>query len=382
MDMGQSLDIFCRRYGHTRLLDEWDAARNLPLTPETVTYGSHTAVWWRCERGHKWQAAIYARTEGSGCPYCAGKKVGQGNDLASLYPALAAQWDLPKNAPRTPSDFSAGSHRLVWWRCERGHSWRAQIRSRVSGCGCPVCAGRLVAAGENSLADVSPELARQWDAEKNAPLTPQQVTAGTRRKVWWKCAKGHSWQASVASRVSQKTDCPICGGKEVQRGFNDLASLYPALAVEWDAAKNGALTPESVTPASNRKVWWQCPLGHSYLAIVASRTVRGDDCPYCAGRKVLAGFNDLATREPVVAAQWHPTLNGGLTPEMVTTGSNRRVWWQCPLGHVWKAVIYSRAGTQRCGCPVCAGNGRRKNVRYDGLLPESAGRTSAGAQRI
>ena len=79
-----------------------------------------------------------------------------------------------------------------------------------------------------------------------------------------------------------------------------------------------------------------------------------------------------------MAAQWHPTLNGGLTPEMVTTGSNRKVWWQCPLGHVWKAVIYSRAGAQRCGCPVCAGNGKRKNVRYDGL---PAG-PSAGAQRI
>ena len=159
--MGQSLDLFCRRYGHTRLLDEWDAERNLPLTPESVSYGSHERVWWRCEQGHKWQAAIYARTNGSGCPYCAGKKVGQGNDLMSLYPELAAQWDLQKNAPRKPSDFSAGSQRLVWWRCEKGHSWRAQIRSRVSGCGCPVCADRLVVAGENSLADASPELARQ-----------------------------------------------------------------------------------------------------------------------------------------------------------------------------------------------------------------------------
>lgn len=94
--MGQSLDLFCRRYGHTRLLDEWDAERNLPLTPESVSYGSHERVWWRCEQGHKWQAAIYARTNGSGCPYCAGKKVGQGNDLMSLYPELAAQWDLQK----------------------------------------------------------------------------------------------------------------------------------------------------------------------------------------------------------------------------------------------------------------------------------------------
>ena len=323
------------------------------------------------------EAAIYARTNGSGCPYCAGKKVGQGNDLMSLYPELAAQWDLQKNAPRKPSDFSAGSQRLVWWRCEKGHSWRAQIRSRVSGCGCPVCADRLVVAGENSLADASPELARQWDAEKNAPLTPQQVTAGTRRKVWWKCARGHSWRASVASRANQKTGCPICGGKEVQKGFNDLASLYPALAGEWDAAKNGALTPESVTPASNRKVWWRCEKGHSYRAVIAQRVQRGSGCPYCTNRKVLPGFNDLATVQPLIARQWHPTLNGGLTPEMVTAGSNRKVWWQCPLGHTWKAVVYSRAGSQRCGCPICAGKGKQKNVRYEEILAESAESSAA-----
>ena len=355
--MGQSLDLFCRRYGHTRLLDEWDAERSLPLTPESVSYGSHERVWWRCEQGHKWQAAIYARTNGSGCPYCAGKKVGQGNDLMSLYPELAAQWDLQKNAPRKPSDFSAGSQRLVWWRCEKGHSWRAQIRSRVSGCGCPVCADRLVVAGDNSLADASPELARQWDAEKNAPLTPQQVTAGTRRKVWWKCARGHSWRASVASRANQKTGCPICGGKEVLPGFNDLASQNPVLAAQWDAERNEMFTPQQVTLTSNRKAWWICEKGHSFQAVIASRA-NGTGCPYCTNKKVLAGFNDLATVEPRIAAEWHPTLNGALTPEMVTAGSTRRVWWECPLGHVWKAVIYSRTGAKKCGCPVCAGKTR------------------------
>lgn len=184
----------------------------------------------------------------------------------SLYPALAAQWDVRKNAPRKPSEFSAGSHRLVWWRCEKGHSWRAQIKSRVSGCSCPVCAGKHAVAGENSLADVAPELIAQWDTEKNAPLTPQQVTCGTRRKVWWRCEKGHSWKSSIASRVYQKAGCPVCRGKVVTKGFNDLATLYPALAKEWDMEKNGALSPETVTAASNRKAWWRCPLGHSYQA--------------------------------------------------------------------------------------------------------------------
>lgn len=375
--MNESLYDFCRRNGRSGLLDQWDTERNGDDTPRTVSYGSQRKIWWRCEKGHTWQAPVYSRTGGAGCPYCAGKKVGQGNDLTSLYPELAAQWDLQKNAPRKPSDFSAGSQRLVWWRCEKGHSWRAQIRSRVSGCGCPVCADRLVVAGENSLADASPELARQWDAEKNAPLTPQQVTAGTRRKVWWKCARGHSWRASVTSRANQKTGCPICDGKEVQKGFNDLASLYPALAGEWDAAKNGALTPESVTPASNRKVWWRCEKGHSYRAVIAQRVQRGSGCPYCTNRKILPGFNDLATVQPLIARQWHPTLNGGLTPEMVTAGSNRKVWWQCPLGHTWKAVVYSRTGAQRCGCPICAGKGKQKNVRYEEILAESAESSTA-----
>lgn len=91
---------------------------------------------------------------------------------------------------------------------------------------------------------------------------------------------------------------------------------------------------------------------------VASRTAEGRGCPVCAGRSVLPGFNDLRTKQPQLAEQWHPTLNGSLTPEMVTTGSHKKVWWQCSVGHVWKAVVYSRAGKAQSGCPVCAGRVR------------------------
>lgn len=97
----------------------------------------------------------------------------------------------------------------------------------------------------------------------------------------------------------------------------------------------------------------------------------GSSCPYCAGKKVLAGFNDLVTTEPEIAAQWHHTLNGSLTPQMVTAGSHKKAWWLWAEGHVWKAAIYSRAGKQRHGCPVCAGvvNGKRKE-RYEKMLAE------------
>lgn len=193
----------------------------------------------------------------------------------------------------------------------------------------------------------------EWDTERNAPLTPDAVAYGSKRQVWWRCPKGHSYRAALLSRT-QGTGCPYCAGKRPVIGENDLASAVPELAAEWDE-RNHPLTPQSVTANSNRAVWWRCQRGHSYRATVAHRVRQGTGCPYCAGRRVLAGFNDLETLHPKAAAQWHPTLNGALTPSQVTAGSHRRVWWQCPAGHVWQAVVYSRTGRQAAGCPVCAG---------------------------
>ena len=284
------------------------------------------------------------------------------NDLASLHPELVQQWDHQKNMPLQPEDISAGSQRAVWWLCEKGHSWHAAVRSRAEGSGCPVCAGKQIISGENDLATAYPEVAKQWDAARNGRLTPRDVSPGTERKVWWLCENGHSWRAAVYARAYAGSGCPYCAGKLVLPGFNDLASQAPTVAAEWDAEKNGRLTPQSVTPTSNRKVWWRCEKGHSYQAVIASRTP-GSGCPYCSGRRVLPGFNDLATLEPRVAAEWHPTLNGTLTPQMVTTGSRKKVWWQGQCGHVWCAVIFSRAGKQHCGCPVCSGTVRSRKPR-------------------
>ncbi len=266
------------------------------------------------------------------------------------------QWHPTKNNGVTPADIPLGSHHMAWWVCEKGHEWKAIVKSRaIGGTGCPVCANRALLPGINDLATTHPELARQWHPAKTEAW-PHDVMAGTRRKVWWRCDRGHEWQAAVSSRAVG-TGCPVCAGKTAIPGENDLASLFPAIAAQWHPTRNGGLTPEKLTPYSNKKAWWLCPLGHEYTAAVAARITDRSGCPYCAGRKVLPGFNDLATLEPKVAAQWHPTLNGALTPEQVTTGSHKKVWWECPNGHIWKAVIYSRAGpgSRKCGCPVCAG---------------------------
>ena len=274
--------------------------------------------------------------------------------------ALLAQWDIERNLPLTPDDVTFGSHKRVWWTCPNGHSWQAMVYTRSEGTGCPYCTGRKVTPKQGGLVKQFPLLTAEWDVEKNAPLTPQDVTTGSHKLIWWRCPKGHSWRAAVYSRTTLGTGCPVCTGRQALAGENDLATLYPDIAAQWDEEKNGALHPSNVTAGSNRRVWWRCEKGHSYRAVIAQRVQRGDGCPYCANRKVLPGFNDLATAAPLVAKQWHETLNGALTPEMVTAGSHKKAWWQCSYGHVWKATIYSRAGVQQCGCPVCAGKTKRK----------------------
>lgn len=359
--MRKSLHDYCVEKDKLHLLTQWDKEKNEGVSPKDISFGSHQKIWWSCALGHQWQAAVYTRAgQGAGCPYCAGRKLlPDFNTLAAKHPLLAQQWHYTKNIGLSPDQVAATAHRNVWWRCDQGHEWVARVNSRTRGAGCPICSNRKVISGVNDLATTHPEFSEQWHWEKNGGLKPCDVAAGTHTRVWWRCKFGHEWQAQILSRTSKHNGCPVCAGKKVVAGQNDLASIFPNIALQWHTTRNGNKRPENVTAFSNSRVWWRCDLGHDYQCTVAHRTQGGSDCPYCVNRKVLPGFNDLATKEPEIAGQWHTELNGMLTPQMVTPGSKKKVWWVCPDGHIWKAVVYSRATGRKKGCPVCAGKTRK-----------------------
>ena len=122
---------------------------------------------------------------------------------------------------------------------------------------------------------------------------------------------------------------------------------------EWDYEKNGDKRPEDYSAGSGVRVWRRCRTCHGGWETRIGNWMNGQRCPYCSGRKVLRGANDLATRRPDIAEQWHPARNGELTPQDVTEGSNRRAWWMCQeCGAEWATDISNRTilGT---GCPVC-----------------------------
>ena len=192
------------------LKDEWDYIKNGNLDPNAFSFGSQKKVWWKCkDHHHSWQAVISSRVKGSQCPYCTGRYVLPGfNDFATIHPELLEQWDYDKN-DILPSQVLHSSNKQVFWKCDKGHSWKTMISTRLNGNNCPYCSNQKILTGYNDLATTHPELIKEWDFNKNT-LLPTEICAGTEKKVWWKCQHGHSYQALISSRTKQKTGCPIC----------------------------------------------------------------------------------------------------------------------------------------------------------------------------
>ena len=272
---------------NARLMAEWNWERNTDLDPSKLTLGSGRKAWWRCSKGHEWQATIDIRNKGIGCPYCSGRNAVKGeNDLQTVNPSLAKEWNYEKNSILKPEDFTAHSGKKVWWKCKKGHEWQATINSRASGKGCPYCSNKKTLQGYNDLATLNSTLAKEWNCEKNGNLTPESFTTGSGKKVWWKCEKGHEWLATICDR-NNGNKCPYCLGLYTIRGETDLQTVNPTLAKEWNYEKNGKLSPMDVLPSSNKKVWWKCKKGHEWQAIIESRN-SGRGCPICNAERTTS----------------------------------------------------------------------------------------------
>jgi DNA-directed RNA polymerase subunit RPC12/RpoP len=339
---------------HPQLAAEWHREKNGDRHPEHYTKGADVKVWWKCaECGYEWEAVLYSRTskKPTGCPCCAENILVVGkNDLQTVNPTLAAQWDYKKNNPLTPRDVAANKNAKAWWLCDLKHSWEADISSRNRGNDCPYCSNHLLLRGFNDLQTRNPVLAKQWDKVRNHPLTASDVIATTHDYAWWKCEKGHSWSASVVNRNTLGTDCPKCMHKVVSPGETDLATVRPDIADAWDYAQNYPLTPDQVTSQSNRIVWWLCKkCGQSYPSGVSNRK-SADHCPYCHGKRPIVGKTDFATVHPELLGEWDFEQNR-LPPTAYTCGSGKRIWWRCSEGHSWQTAIVNRHYGSHC--PVC-----------------------------
>lgn len=233
------------------------------------------------------------------------------------------------------------------------------------------------------LTETHPELCIEWDYDKNDNLTPDQVSCGSNKKIWWKCSNGHSFVKRPMDRTQGKTapdyaKCPHCSRKIATPGEYSLATEHPELMEEWDWESNTAkeLDPDNLLPRSNQKAHWTChKCGHRWEARIQGRTTRGYGCPKCAetkrhaSKKFQPGINDLETVYPAIAAEWSD--RNTVLPKDVHSGSGKEYWWKCSQGHEWKARVNHRTKDKQ-KCPYCTGKKSNSTNSLAVLYPEIA----------
>ena len=154
--------------------------------------------------------------------------------------------------------------------------------------------------------------------------------------------------------------------RKENNGAKKKCFLDKALLLDWDDEKNKK-DPSDYAPYSNKRVYWKCHVcGHKWGSTLNNRTKLHRGCPCCNNRVLVPGKNDLSTKYPELAKEWHPTKNGDLKPCDVFSSQNKKVWWLCPNGHEYQATINHRSGKLGTNCPICY-SGRQTSFREQAL---------------
>lgn len=423
------------------LMSKYDFEKNnaLGIDVNSITARTSRKVWWKCATcGNSWFATVASQNDRikHGCPYCSGRLVVKGKtDLLSQFPNIADEWDFEKNEIG-PDEVSRSSSVKYWWKCkECGHTWKQTVANRTGNkSGCPRCnienvnsfceqavlyyVRRVFPDAINGDKHLGMELdiyipsiktAIEYDGEvwheskkkttiderKNKLCETTGVKLYRIREPRLKSIDGCITIVREDSTTSKSLDRAIISLMS-ELGINDLqvnteadgtkimeqyaqkksskslASCSPDIAKEWHPTKNGVLTPEKVNNGTTKKVWWLGKCGHEWLMRVNERTQKPRKqtngktrkpygCPYCSGKRILIGFNDLKTSNPELAEEWHPQRNAPLMPTDFTSGSRRKVWWLGKCGHEWQQAIGNRA-RQGQGCPICFALRKSPNV--------------------
>lgn len=200
------------------------------------------------------------------------------------------------------------------------------------------------------------ELTDILDNERNAidGIDSSALFVNSSKLINWKCENGHTFKEKVCVIYKRKYKCFFCTGRQVWSGENDLLTLYPELAREFDVTQNG-ITPDKISPKDTKLYWWTCHNHHpSFLQSVEHRVNRKTQCPYCTGRKIIVGESDLETLFPEIAKEWDVEKNSGVMPDEVSPFTYNAYWWSCPKGHSYQKKVIQRTKFHKAiDCPKC-----------------------------
>lgn len=334
------------------------------------------------------------------------------------FPEIMKDWDWDKNndIELDPATITHSSKKRAWWHCHIcSNEWFAIIGNRVQGYGCPECGKikkllsyqKTILRKRGNFAEQHPELLDEWDFQKNI-ISPYEITSSSKKKVWWICSVGHSWQDTIDHRVREKRNCPVCGSdvktsfpeqaiyfyfKQVTNAKNRQAVYGKEIDIYLQDINigieyNGMYWHQNRTQNDTDKINFLKKMGVDIFVVLDGNENKIEDNYITYNKDLdfaikslfkcikikppsidvnrdkhkiyeqylqLKKENSLSKKYPEIAAEWHPTKNGNLTPEMFDYSSNKSVWWMCSqCGYEWESSINHRTSKGRAKCASCS----------------------------
>lgn len=347
---------------------EWHPTKNQSLKPTDFVYGSGKLVWWQCSLcSHGWRRSISERTlSGSSCPSCSSRSGTSFMEQAIFYyikesfpdaknrfkindveadiyiPSCdtVIEYDGWRHLDKLDRDIEKNiilsNHLFIRIRVETLPDIEGSYNIIVKGIvddilgimshisnilsengikhsnfdvdtqrdKSSILSNMYLPVISNSLGEIHPDVAKEWDFERNHPLTPHNISYGSSESVWWRCeTHNHPWKTAVKHRTTNSSGCPYCKGFTVLEGYNDIKTTHPLIAEEWDYTLNGNMKPTQYSRGSNEQVFWRCKEQHSFSTAISQRTGKiAVDCPQC--KKQLKVIGQLFLNNSLVGVRF------------------------------------------------------------------------------
>lgn len=344
------------------LLDECVEEKNLTPKEELFCNSSELRLWQCPSCAHCYRTKIQARLGFKpykiehDCPRCfEGERVNLENksDKKILKRFKKIKRNQGFDCRNLPEYY------FVYWSCDEGKHliYRSYLQILAGRTSCSPCSKQAT----RFLSDFE-DLAEQFvEAIRHPHWKPENIKAGSSMVAIWQCPESpdHKWRNAVFRRTLEQRGCPFCSNRRLSV-TNNFASCFPELANEWNYWKNES-TPHSIKSGDRTKFWFICSKGHEYSASAWERVKRHVGCKICQVKDSC-----LAKSHSDLIDTWHPFLNGELTIWNVSAGSQKKIWWTCPLD---EDHIYRRSARDHClrklECPFC-----RKQELKSTSIPE------------
>jgi len=342
---------------------QWNYIKNGSITPLNVSPKSRKKVWWICEYDslHTWQDRISNRTAlHRGCPECSRKFKNSFPSRVLYYYLKQYFYDCEmefKILGKYIADIYIPQYKIIieydgWYYHSNLNSKQRENKKDQILKERGFCVIRIKDRGE----EIQGINYRNGNFEYHLQENYNNLDELVKEVI---NVIGKMANANIRIDINHKRDYQKIEDTYYHiRKSNSLAVKRPEFIEEWSSNNN--ISPDNVSISYQDNVKWICKkCNREYKATVYNRVKNNSNCPFCANKKVCED-NSLAKCSPRLIKEWDNEKNGDLTPNDVTNGSDKKVWWICEKGHSWQAHIYSRTGKKKTNCPECSKNNRKR----------------------